>query len=155
MTYSEIAKPTTDTYLSKANFGDKVVDNFAHLYALRDVPIYVPLNGSVPLVNGDVQYQRVPAKFDGGTIVAVAAACHDPSTNGAVVITIKNGATTILSTNITLDQGISDTLNATVPAVIDTAHDDVEEGDLLEISVVSAGTGVTFCGVEITFRPAD
>ena len=155
MGWTTVNKPVTGTYLSKATFGDLVVDDLNHLYALRDEPVWVPLNGSVPLVNGDKAYLRVPAKLNGATIVSVAAACKDPSTSGAVKLSVKNGATNVLSTNITLDRAETDTLTAAVPAVIDTDHDDVAEGDFIEVAVVSAGTGVTYCGVEIVFRPGD
>ena len=153
MGWTTVSKPKTGTFLSKATFGDLVVDDLNYLYALRDEPVWVPLNGSVPLVNGDKAYLRVPAKLNGATIVSVAAACKDPSTSGAVKLSVKNGATNVLSTNITLDRAETDTLTAAVPAVIDTNHDDVATGDFIEVAVVSAGTGVTYCGVEITFRP--
>lgn len=155
MGWITVSKPTTGTYLSKATFGDLVVDDLDYLYALRDEPVWVPINGSVALVNGDKAYLRIPAKLNGATIVAVAAACKDPSTSGVVQISIKNGATNVLSTNLTLDQAENDTLTAAVPAVIDTAHDEVATGNFIEVAVVSAGTAVTYCGVEITFRPAD
>lgn len=154
MAYTVITKPLSGANISKADFGDPVVDNFAYLYALRDEVVFVPLNGATALVSGDKAYFRIPAKLNGGLIVAVAAACKDASTAGDVELTIKNGATAVLTTNITLDQGETDTLTAAVPAVIDTDEDDVATGDFIEISVVSEGTGVTYCGVEITFRPS-
>lgn len=154
MAYTVIIKPATGTGVSKANFGDPVVDNLDYFNDLKDSPVFVPLNGATPLVNGDKAYFRIPAKLNGGTIVAVAAACKDASTIGNVELTIKNGLTPVLSTNITIDQGETDTLTATTPAVIDTDADDLATGDLIEFSVVSAGTGVTYCGIEITFRPS-
>ncbi len=155
MGWTTVSKPVTGTYLSKATFGDLVVDDLNYLYGLRDEAVWVPINGSVPLVNGDKAYLRVPAKLNGATIVSVAAACKDPSTSGAVELSVKNGATSVLSTNITLDASENDTLTAAVPAVIDTDEDDVATGDFIEVAVVSAGTGVTYCGVEIVFRPGD
>ena len=155
MGWTTVSKPVTGTYLSKATFGDLVVDDLNYLYALRDESVWVPINGSVALVNGDKAYLRVPAKLNGATIVSVAAACKDPSTSGAVELSVKNGATSVLSTNITLDASENDTLTAAVPAVIDTDEDDVATGDFIEVAVVSAGTGVTYCGVEIVFRPGD
>ena len=154
MAYSVITKPTVGNGVSKANEGDKIVDNFAYLYALRNQSFYVPLNGATALVTGDKQYWRVPAKFNGGTLVGVAASCKVASTSGAVELAVKNGATSMLSTNISLDQNETDTLTAATPAVINPATSGLATGNFIEFSVVSAGTGVTYCGVELTVRPA-
>lgn len=154
MAYSAITKPTAGTAVSKADFGDKVCDNDAFFYSLRDSVVWIPLNGATALTSGDKAYYRVPAKLNGGTLAAVAAACKVSSSSGVVTLAVKNGSTAMLTTNITLDQSETDTLTAATAAVIDTDHDDLATGDLLEISVVSEGTGVTYCGVELTLRPA-
>ena len=149
-----ITKPTVGTGVSKDLFGDDVVDNLERLHTLEDQSIWIPLNGATALVTGDKAYWRVPAKFNGGLLVGVAAACKAGSSSGAVVLTVKNGSTAMLSANITLDQNETDTLTSSAPGTINTAADDLATGNLLEISVISAGTGVTYCGVEITVRPA-
>lgn len=154
MTWHTITKPTVGNGVSKQNFGDDVIDNLEYLYDLLATPIFIPLNAATPLASGDKGYWRVPAKYDGGTLSAVAACCKVGSSSGAVELTVKNGATAMLSTNITLDQNETDTLTAATAAVIDTDHDDLSTGDLIEISVVQEGTGVTYCGVEITVIPA-
>jgi len=158
-TYSAITKPTVGNGVSKADEGDKMADDLAYFYALLAQPIYIPINGATPLVAGDKQYWPVPRKYHLGTLTGVAAKCKDASTSGGVELAIKIGANSMLSTNITLDQNETDTNTAAVPAVIDTSHDDLHNdgaaaADLVEISVVSAGTGVTYCGVELTVRPA-
>lgn len=153
MEFTPITKPTSGTSVKKGEFGDLVVDDLNYLYALRDMPVWVPLNGATPLVSGDKAYLRIPAKFDSGLLVKVEAHCKDPSSSGVVELAVKNGSTSMLTTNITLDQSETDTLTAASQAVIDTAHDDVAEGNFIEVSVVQAGTGVTYCGVELTFRP--
>jgi hypothetical protein len=154
MAWITITKPIVGEGVSKDNFGDDVVDNLERLHTLEDQCIWIPLNGATPLTTGDKAYWRVPAKFNGGTLAGVAAACKDGSSSGAVTLLVKNGATSMLSTNITLDQTETDTLTAAVPAVIDAANDDLATGNLLEISVSGAGTGVTYCGVELKVRPA-
>lgn len=154
MPFWNITKPTAGTGVSKANFGDKLVDNDNYLYSLRDSVITLVLNGATALTTGDKAYYRVPAKLNGGTLVGVAACCKVASSSGAVELAVKIGATSMLSTNITLDETETDTLTAATPAVIDTAHDDLATGNLIEVSVVSAGTGVTYCAVELTLRPA-
>jgi hypothetical protein len=153
MAYTVITKPTAGTAVSKADFGDPVVDNFAYLYALRDEAVWVPLNGALDLALTDLAYFRIPAKLNGGTLISVAAHCKDASSSGAVTLAVKNGSTSMLTTNITIDQGEFDSSTAATAAVIDAANDDVATGDFIEISVVGAGTGVTYCGVELTFRP--
>jgi hypothetical protein len=152
MAWITITKPTVGTGVSKDLFGDDVVDNLERLHVLEDQCIWIPLNGATALVSGDKAYWRVPSKFNGGTLAAVAAGCKVASSSGAVVLTVKNGATAMLSTNITLDQNETDTTTAATPAVISTPA--LATGNLIEISVVSAGTGVTYCGVELTVRPA-
>jgi len=152
MAWITITKPTVGTGVSKDLFGDDVVDNLERLHTLEDQCIWIPLNGATALVSGDKAYWRVPAKFNGGTLAGVAAGCKVASSSGAVVLTVKNGSTAMLSTNITLDQNETDTTTAATPAVISTPA--LATGNLIEISVVSAGTGVTYCGVELTVRPA-
>jgi hypothetical protein len=152
MAWITITKPTVGTGVSKDNFGDDVIDNLERLHTLEDQSIWIPLNGATALVTGDKAYWRVPAKFNGGILAGVAAACKAGSTSGAVTLTVKNGATAMLSTNITLDQNETDTTTAATPAVISTPA--LATGNFIEISVVSAGTGVTYCGVELTVRPA-
>lgn len=154
MAYTAITKPTVGNPVSKSLQGDPLVDNDAYFYSLRDSIVYIPLNGATPLVTGDKAYYRIPGKLNGGVLHAVAAACKVPSSSGIVELAVKKGATSMLSTNITLDETETDTLTAATPAVIDTAHDDLATGNLIEISVVSAGTGVTYAGVELTLRPA-
>ena len=154
MAYSAITKPTAGTGVSKANFGDKAADNDAYFYSLRDSVVWIPLNGATALTTGDKAYYRVPSKLNGGVLAGVAAACKVASSSGAVTLAVKNGSTSMLTTNITLDETETDTLTAATPAVINTSADDLAAGNLIEISVVGAGTGVTFCGVELTLRPA-
>lgn len=154
MAYTPITKPVVGNGVSKSNFGDISADNLAYLYALRDQVIWIPLNGATALAAGDKAYWRVPAKFTGGLLVGVAAACKVGSSAGIITLAVKNGATSMLTTNITIDQAETDTLTAAVAAVIDAAHDDLATGNMLEISVVDTGTGVTYCGVELTVRPA-
>jgi hypothetical protein len=154
MAYSVITAPNIGDPISKTDFGDKVVGNFAYLYPHRLVSIWIPLNGATALTTGDKAYLRIPAKLNGGVLSAVAAACKVGSSSGVVTLLVKNGATSMLTTNITLDETETDTLTALTAAVIDAANDDIATGNLIEISCSGAGTGVTYCGVELTFTPA-
>lgn len=113
--------------------------------------IEVALNAGTALAVTDKAYFRIPAVMNGFNLVAVAAMCKVASTTGAVTITIKNAATSMLSTNITIDQDEFDTLTAATPAVINGATDDVATGAQIEVAVTGAGAAVTYCVVELTF----
>ena len=41
---------------------------------------------------------------------------------------------------------------AETPPVVDEAEDDVGVGDQIEVACSGAGTGVTYCVVELTFK---
>jgi len=112
--------------------------------------VEVALNGSVNLAVTDIAYFRVPAVMNGWNLVAVAAMCKANTTGPT--ITVKNGATSMLTTAITIDNGEFDTLTAAIPPVIDTAHDDVATGAQIEVKCSVAGTGVTYAVVELQFQ---
>ena len=103
------------------------------------------------MTTSDKAYARIPAILNGCDLVAVAAMCKGASSSGAVTLTVKNGSTSMLTTNITLDVSEYDTLTAATPAVIDTANDNVATGAQIEVACSGAGTGVTYLIVELTF----
>jgi len=150
--YVAITKPSVGTGVSKSDFGDDVVDDLNRLHTLEDMSIYIPLNDATPLTTSAKGYWRVPSKFDGGSLIGVAACCKDGSSSGEIELAVKNGATSMLSTNITIDQTETDTLTAAVAAVISAPT--LAVGDFIEISVVQSGTGVTYCACELTVRPS-
>ena len=112
----------------------------------------VELCSSYPLTTSDKRYFRVPSWMNGWNLVEVAAMCKVASTSGAITLTIKNGATSMLSTNITIDANEYDTLTAATAAVIDTSQDDVATGEQIEFACTGAGTGATFVMVSATFQ---
>lgn len=154
MAWTNITKPSVGTEVSKENFGDPIVDNFAYLYALRQMVVSIPLNGATPLTTSDKAYYRIPAKINGGVLYSVSASCKTASSSGGVTITVKNGVTSMLSTNITLDETKTDSTLSAVQPVVDTGADDVATTNQIEIAVTSAGSGVTYCSVELVFMPA-
>jgi len=153
MAWTNITKPSVGTEVSKENFGDPIVDNFAYLYALRQMVVSIPLNGATPLTTSDKAYYRIPAKINGGVLYGVKAFCHGASSSGSVTITVKNGGTSMLSTNITIDETKTSSSDSAVQPVINTGADDVSTEDEIEIAVTSAGSGVTYCSVELIFMP--
>ena len=110
------------------------------------------LNGATALTTSDKAYARIPAIFNGWDLVAVAAMCVGASSSGAITLTVKNGSTSMLTTNITIDVSEYDTITAATPAVIDTANDGVATGAQIEVAVSGAGTGVTYLITELTFQ---
>jgi len=113
--------------------------------------IEIPLNAGTALTTSDKAYGRIPSTMNGWKLIAVAAMVKGASSSGAVTLTVKNGATSMLSTNITIDVSEYDTLTAATPAVIDAAEDDIVTGDQIEVACTGAGTGVTYCVVELIF----
>jgi uncharacterized protein YjdB len=154
----EDAQTAADAAQTAADAAQVDADVGVFLFGLRDLPVFIPLNGSTALTTNDKAYWRVPAKGPAGvfngTLVSVAAMCVGASSSGAVTLTVKKNGTTMLTTNITLDAGETDTLTADIAAVI-AAGNDVTTGDHIAIEVSGSGTGVTYCGVELVFRPDD
>ncbi len=98
---------------------------------------------------------RVPAWMNGYEITDVAAAHGVAGTGtGTTTIQIHNVTQTadILSTELTIDAGETDSSTAATPAVIDAAEDDLTTGDQIAIDVdtLPSGTAPTGLSVSIT-----
>ena len=80
---------------------------------------------------------RVPVRFNGWTISGVAATVYTAGTTGTTDIQVRNktDAVDVLSTKLTVDSGETDSSTAAVPAVINTANDDLATGDVIAIDV--------------------
>lgn len=113
--------------------------------------VQVQLNDSTALTTSAKAYFRVPSCMNGWNLVGVAAMCVGASSSGTVTFTVKNGATSMLSTNLTIDATETDSSTATA-AVIDTAEDDIATSNQIEVACSGAGTGVTYAVVELTFQ---
>jgi hypothetical protein len=112
----------------------------------------VALNAGSALTTSDKQSIRIPSVCNGWDLYSVAASLGAASSSGTPTFTIKNGATSMLSTNLTVDQGETDSKTAATPAVIDTSHDSVATGDRIEVACSVAGTGVTYAVIEMIFK---
>lgn len=110
------------------------------------------MNDSTALTTNAKAYMRVPAVMNGWNLVGIAGMCVGASSSGAVTFTVKKGATSMLSTNLTIDASETDSSTAATAAVIDTAQDDVATGNQIEVACSGAGTGVTYAVVELTFQ---
>lgn len=155
-----VGKDTTDTLTNKTLTTPTIGDftNAAHDHSnaagggLTIHTVQVALNGSTALTTEDKGYFRIPSTYNGQNLVSVAAMCKVASTSGTPTFTIKNGATSMLSTDLTIDVNETDSSTATTAAVIDTANDGVATGDQIEIACSVAGTGVTYAVVEMQFQ---
>ena len=75
------------------------------------------------------------------------------SSSGTVDVQIPNVtvAVDVLSTKLTIDANERDSQSAAIPAVINTANDDVAEGDQFRVDIDAAGTGAKGLIVEVSF----
>lgn len=93
-------------------------------------------------------YWCVPYSLDGYNITNVDFwITTSGSTESSFQLYNVTDAVDILSTNCTIDATEFTSYSASTPAVIDTAHDDLDTGDLIRFDCDSAGTGATGCGV--------
>lgn len=106
-------------------------------------------------VKDAVRFFRVPKELDGFNLVAVGAAVYTAGDTGTADIQIRNHTDTadILSTKLTIDSGETDSSTAATAAVINTATDDVAEGDIIAIDVdaIHSGTVAQGAVVYMTF----
>lgn len=106
------------------------------------------------LVVGDGAFVfEIPDDLDGRNLVFARAFVTTVSSSGAVNVQIRNitQAVNMLSTAITIDASELSSKTAATPAVIDTANDDVAEGDQIAIDVDGSGTGAKGLGVILRF----
>lgn len=155
-TVTEINTGTdSDRSLNVAQFNASIHGaKYAVLYAVRH-------NKTVTTGDGKV-YFSVPHQINGMNLIDIDAHVGTPSSSGAVQMQLARlreptpgGVVTVsdmLSTPLTIDQDERDSKDSAVPPVIDTAVDDVVEGDLLRVDIDSAGSGAIGMWVRLGFR---
>jgi len=102
------------------------------------------------LTTGDGKtHFTVPVELDGMNLVTQGAHVYGVSSSGLPTFQIHNltRAADMLSTPLTIDETENDSKDATTPAVIDEAEDNVSTGDVLRLDCDGAGTGTE--GMEI------
>lgn len=115
--------------------------------------VSIPLNDTTDLTTGNgKQHFRVPNEFNGMNLVGVRF-CRTGGT-GVPSVQIHNitQAVDMLTTNVTIDSGETDSKDATTPAAIDTGNNDVATGDRLRIDVDDAGTNTVNSEVQLAFQ---
>lgn len=102
---------------AKGDISPAVSDGTNILSEAREEVVTIELSGSgaLPATLTGAAYYRVPWA---ATLTAVKANRNGTSTNGAVTIDVNEGGTSVLSTEITIDQNESSSLTAATPAVI-------------------------------------
>lgn len=111
---------------------------------------YFDMCGASALTTSDTRYFHVQEFMNGWNLVAVNGHCKTNTTGPT--FTVKNGATSMLSTNLTFDNTELTTATADVAAVINTAEDDVATDDWIEVKCSAAGSGVTYCVICLVFQ---
>lgn len=157
MAFQVIDVPVTATDISVSLFGQKVKENDDYFNGIKQTTPPIPLiSGDTVLTTSHKAYFPIFGKLVGGTLTNVWLSCTNASTSGAVEVAIKQtpAGQSMCTTNFTMDEGETTSLDPAVPGVIDTDHDDLVEGNVLEISVVSAGAGVLNFFVTLEFTPA-
>ena len=145
--------------ITSGSYNQVEVDIFGHItggsriYVSRAIEIL--LNGSTALTTNDKGYFRIPSIINGYDLTNVAAMCSGSSISGSPVFTVYSGSTSMLTTNITIDEGEYDSSTSSASAVIDVNNDNVTTADQIWVSSSGSntcGSGVTYAGVELTFQ---
>lgn len=121
----------TGTQAATAADGDDI------LAEAREEVVTVELAGSgtLPASSAGAAYYRVPWA---ATLTAVKANRNGTNTNGSVTIDVNEGGTSVLSTEITIDQNEATSLTAATPAVISDSA--IANDALLTFDIDSANT---------------
>jgi hypothetical protein len=117
-------------------------------YGIRFV--YAPLNGSTNLAAGDKAYFPIPVEMSGWNLVEARATCGANSSSDLTKFTVKKGGgtQTLLSTNITIDPLLLDSLSSSDQPVISSSDNPVTSTDIIEVAATSdCGAGMTYAGV--------
>lgn len=112
------------------------------VYGTKNVSIQVTA-GDTDTATGDGQaYFIIPAELAGMNLVDVKAGVATAGTTGTTDIQIHNvtDAADMLSTKLTIDSAETTSETAATAAVINTATDDVAEGDVLRVDVDAVST---------------
>jgi hypothetical protein len=139
---SDLNAGTTDNLMLSTNLFTK------SNYGIRFV--YAPLNGSTALAAGDKTYFPIPAEMTGWNLVQARATCGANTSTDATVFTVKKGGgtQTLLSTNITIDPALLDSLGSSDQPVISSSDNPVTSTDIIECAATSdCGAGMTYAGI--------
>lgn len=116
------------------------VDNMQ--LSIRYIQVNVFEAGTDVATGDGAAYFYIPAQMQGYELVEITAVVNTPGTTGTTDIQINNvvQAVDMLSTKLTIDSGEQSSATAATPVVIDTANDEVSEGDVISIDVDAVST---------------
>jgi hypothetical protein len=97
---------------------------------------------------------RIPSPLNGMNLVGVETHVFTASSSGLPTVTIYNltDSVEMMTVGTTIDVSEYDSSTAATGPTIDTAHDDVATGDVLEVNVDVAGTGTKGLEVDLIFQ---
>lgn len=121
---------------------------------------FIPLNTTTALSGTETNYVRIPSSMDNWKLVSVNASSGSSSSGSPTFLVRRSSASSIskvsmLTTNVTIDEGEYDSSTALTAAVIDTSNNTVLAGDKIWASSAGSslcGTGVIYAGVSVTFQ---
>jgi len=144
-TVSGIAELAT---LAEVNTGTDAVrivtpDTLSGSYAGTKTATFYETDPTADLTTGDGKaFIHIPASLAGMNLVTVHAEVITAGTTGVLTIQIRNvtQAVDMLSTELTVDSGETGSDTAAIPAVIDTANDDVAINDVIAMDIDTVQT---------------
>lgn len=141
----------TGTDATRANTPDALAGS---IFGTKQVVVKC-IADDTELTTGDGKMHfTVPIELNGMNLVTVGAHVYTVSSSGLPTFQVHNLTDTVdmLSTAITIDATENDSKDATTPAVINAATDDVATGDVLRFDCDGAGTGTAGMEIRLGFR---
>jgi hypothetical protein len=117
------------------------------------VRVDIALNGTDTLTTSHRGKFIVPASMNGKNLTSCTFnlgtdGSAGSSSSGSVTFSVQDGTQDMLTTNPSATSG---NYNPTTAAVIDNSHKTVVTGDIINVEVTAAGTGVTYAVVALEF----
>jgi hypothetical protein len=101
-------------------------------------------------------YVLIPLLVDLTNLIDAVISVSTPATSGTTIVQLRRFRAGVsaymLSTALTIDVGGYNSLSATIPAVIDTANDDVQVGDMVFFDITTAGNDAKGLFGQLTFE---
>ena len=141
-TGTEASKAVTPDALAGSNLGTK------------NVVIKCIADGTTLTTGDGKAHFTIPVELNGMNLISVGAHVYTVSSSGTPTFQVHNltDAVDMLSTLLTIDANEKDSKDATTPAVINGANDDVATGDELRFDCDVAGTGTKGMEIRLGFR---
>ena len=105
---------------------------------------------AAPIVENGAAYFQPPAELAGQNIVGISGQWTGTiGTGAATSVQLRNTtqAADVLTTNLTIDAGERSSTTAAVPAVINTAEDDITSGDVYQLDIDVIGSTIPGTGL--------